>query len=126
VVSDTPDYRGTPLQLMEEGTIKRVHSEVTNATVTLYTVPTGKKAYLFAAMLNVRRIAAAPPYGYLGAYDGSTDYPLLILYGTATTEQMNEAIGYTAFSLPAGWSIRLYGNANCYADGVAVVVETDA
>jgi len=108
------------LKLMDSGTIQRAWGYVTNGTSTIYTVPTGKKLYIFSAFLNVRHAAAGQHEGYLRVWDGSTGYPIIQLIGPDSVDQMNEMASFTMMSIPAGWEIQVYGNAN--SEGLACVI----
>jgi len=108
------------LKLMDVGVIKRVAGWVVNGTLVLYTVPSGKTFYIYAAMLNARHYATGMHTAYLYVYDGATEYPLILLEGPDSVEQMNEAVSFTVMSIPEGWSVEL--QANAYTHGYATVV----
>jgi hypothetical protein len=115
------------LKLMDAGTIQRVYGQVANGTITLYTVPAGKKFYIFSACLNVHTTAAVAWGAGLFVYDGATQYYLLFLQGPDAVRQANEAIGFTVMSIPAGWSVRLQAiSTSVVSYGCVVGVETNA
>jgi len=114
------------LKLMDEGSIVRADAVVIGGYATLYTVPGGRKAYIYSAFLNVEHYAAGDHGGVLLVYDGVNEYPLMYLVGPDSVDQMNEAIGFTVMSIPAGWSIRVWANSASEAVATCVVVETSA
>jgi hypothetical protein len=114
------------LKLMDSGTIKRIGGIVQNGSATMYTVPTGKKAYIFSAFLDAYHYAAGEHYAYVSVYDGSYYYHLIFLDGPDSVDQMNEAIGFTVMSIPAGWSLVCYANAYTWGRACCVVVEANA
>jgi len=114
------------LKLMDSGTIVRADAVAIGGYATLYTVPTGKKAYIYSAFLNVEHYAAGVHEGILQVYDGANEYSLMYLVGPDSVDQMNEAIGFTVMSIPEGWSIRAWANSNSEAVAACVVVEVSA
>jgi len=108
------------LKLMDSGTIRRAWGYIVNGVSTIYTVPAGKKFYIFSAFLNVRHYAAGMHEGYLRVWDGSTGYPIIQLVGPDSRDQMNEMASFTMMSIPEGWEIQVYGNAN--SEGLACVI----
>jgi hypothetical protein len=108
------------VRLMDSGTIKRVWAQVSNGTSTMYTVPTGKKFYIYSAALNVLHYGTGSHLGYLTAYDGTTNYHILYLSGPDSVDNMHDAIGFNVMSIPAGWSV--YVGAGAYSTSIACVI----
>jgi len=114
------------LKLMDEGAIRRLAGFVNNGYVTLYTVPSGKKLYLFSVQLNVEYYDAGVQSGEIDLYDGANLYPLIVLAGPDGVNQMNDSLSFTIVSIPAGWEIRVYGGAHSTAHGCCMAVEVNA
>jgi len=114
------------LKLMDSGTIRRLAGFVNNGYVTLYTVPSGKKLYLFSVQLNVEYYDAGAQSGEIDLYDGANLYPLIVLAGPDGVNQMNDSLSFTIVSIPAGWEIRVYGGAHSTAHGCCMAVEVNA
>jgi len=114
------------LKLMDSGTIRRLAGFVNNGYVSLYTVPSGKKLYLFSAQLNVEYYDAGAQSGEIDLYDGANLYPLIVLAGPDGVNQMNDSLSFTIVSIPAGWEIRVYGGAHSTAHGCCMAVEVNA
>jgi len=114
------------LKLMDSGIIQRISSIVIGSIATLYTVPSGKKLYIYSAMLNAKHYAAGDHEASLYVYDGATSYYLITLSSPDSVEQMNEAIGFNVMSIPAGWEVRLYANGYTEAFGSIIGVEVSA
>jgi len=108
------------VRLMDSGTIKRVWAQISNGTSTMYTVPTGKKFYIYSVALNVLHYGAGSHLGYLTAYDGATNYHILYLSGPDSVDNMHDAIGFNVMSIPAGWSV--YVGAGAYSTSIACVI----
>jgi len=114
------------LKLMDSGTIRRLAGFVNNGYVSLYTVPSGKKLYLFSVQLNVEYYDAGAQSGEIDLYDGANLYPLIVLAGPDGVNQMNDSLSFTIVSIPAGWEIRVYGGAHSTAHGCCMAVEVNA
>jgi hypothetical protein len=108
------------VRLMDSGTIKRVWAQISNGTSTMYTVPTGKKFYIYSVALNVLHYGTGSHLGYLTAYDGTTNYHILYLSGPDSVDNMHDAIGFNVMSIPAGWSV--YVGAGAYSTSIACVI----
>jgi hypothetical protein len=111
------------LKLMDTGVVKRLWIYASNGTYTLYTVPTGKRFYIFSAALNVRHWAAGDHEADIHLYDGTTQYRILWLISPDSVEQMNDAIAFTLCSIPAGWAVRMYVNGYSAATACVLGVE---
>jgi len=114
------------LKLMDSGTIRRLAGFVNNGYVSLYTVPSGKKLYIFSAQLNVRRYDAGDLVGELDLYDGASYYPMIVLESPDTVDQMNDSLSFTIVSIPAGWEVRVSAGAHATAHGCCMAVEVNA
>jgi len=127
MVKGRRDYSfATVLELMDRGTIVRAYGIINNGYLTLYTVPAGKKAYIYSMQLNYRHCTAGPHEAILIAYDGVQFYYIMRLQGPDNVDQASEAIGFTVMSIPAGWSLVLNANLDTTATACCVVVEVDA
>jgi len=108
------------LRLMDSGTIIRLHDEITAGDSVLYTVPAGKKLYLYHAFLNVYHYATGEHVGVLYVHDGTHPYEIFRLVGPDSVDQMNEAVSFSMMSIPAGWTVRL--SVNSYSTGEACCI----
>jgi len=114
------------LHLLDVGVLKRIHYSAQNQVVTLYTVPAGKEYYIFSWDLNARHYAAGRHYCWLDVYDGVSYYWIAVLEGLDETNYMHTQGTFTAFKIPAGWSLRLYSNAYTLARVAVIGVEVTA
>ena len=114
------------LRLMDTGVIKRVWGSAINDVIGLYTVPTGKKFYIYSVDLNSEHYAAGDHYCNVHMYDGTDWYYIIILRGPDAVDHMHQAIGFSICSIPAGWSIRTYANAYTRSYASIVGIEVNA
>jgi hypothetical protein len=114
------------IRLMDSGTLKRAVGIASNSYVTLYTVPSGMKFYIYSISLNVWHYVSGFHDGAVGVYDGSTYYWIIELSGPDAVDHMNEALSFTLTSIPAGWRIVVYANSSSYAEAAVLGVEISA
>jgi len=114
------------LRLLDVGTLRRVSGVAANSTVIMYTVPPGKKAYLYAAQMNIERTGTGTILCVLYAYDGATIYPFMSLALPTTVDHANDVLPFTSMVLPADWSIRVVADSKSQARANCVVVEVSA
>jgi len=123
---DDATIKVAALHLLDIGVLKRIHFSAQNQRVTLYTVPAGKAYYIFSWDLNARHYAAGIHYCWLEVFDGTNYYWVAVLEGTDADNHLHTQGTFTAFKIPAGWSIRLYANAYTLARVAIIGVETGA
>ena len=114
------------LKVMDTGVIQRAYAGVQNGYATLYTVPAGKKFYIFSLALCVRHYSAGDHIGSLGVYDGTTRYLAIGFNAPDNVDEMNEAIGFSVMTIPAGWEVYIYANISSQCAGQCVGVEVSA
>lgn len=114
------------LKLMDTGTVM-VKDGFATGTVTLYTVPTGKKAYIYHAHLALVSISSTEEgTGELQVYDGTSASNLMTLFVNPDHPYASECEAFTLLSLPEGWEIRLHANDYAIAYASVIIVEVSA
>ncbi|MHA1742160.1 MAG: LamG domain-containing protein, partial [Candidatus Thorarchaeota archaeon] len=116
------------LKLMDEGTLLVKSSWCSEGgTTTLYTVPTGKKAYIYLAHLTVKSTSTTTEgNGTLYVYDGTDEYILIKLYVDPDHPCMSDSMAFTLLKLLEGWEVRLYAEGAARCDGSVIIVEVPA
>ncbi|MBW2674188.1 MAG: LamG domain-containing protein, partial [Deltaproteobacteria bacterium] len=116
------------LKLMDEGALLVKSSWCSEGyTTTLYTVPTGKKAYIYLAHLTVKSTSTTTEgNGTLYVYDGTNEYILIKLYVDPDHPCMSDSMAFTLLKLLEGWEVRLYAEASARCDGSVILVEVPA
>jgi len=123
---DDATIKVAALHLLDIGVLRRVFGGVENGVITLYTVPAGKAYYIFSWDLNTCHTGAGPHYGWLDVYNGIGKYWIAVLDGLDANDHMHTQGTFTAFKIPAGWSIRLYANYYTRTRGAVIGVEIGA
>jgi len=120
MATDLPDWYPPTPWVQDIGKIIRVMGAVVNATLVLYTVPTGKCLYIFHIDLNVRHYAAGTHRGWCDIYDGTKKYIICNVYMPDAVDWGHADAPHEVIKVPAGWQVRVYANATGAA-GVALI-----
>ena len=116
------------LKLMDEGTVMVMHASASDgALTTIYTVPTGKKAYLYYAFCMAYFIGTSGSgAAQLKVWDGTESHILMRhLVGDATPPG-HEVTSFTFLRLEEGWKVELLAATGVMAYATIVVVEMPA
>jgi len=99
-----------PIRLLETGEIKRKYMVISAGLATLYTVPSGKRFFLFHFDLNASHYATGPHLGMIRTFYAGVAYPFGLLAGPDSVDHMHTEGSFTIFMIPEGWEIEGYAN----------------
>jgi len=116
------------LKLMDTGTEVINHGSAYNASeTTLYTVPAGKKAYLYLARLSVIfEGTSGSSAGWFEVYDGTAVKNILRVDVSTEIPSASDTVAFTFLRLEEGWEVRVYAGTDVVAYATAVIVEVPA
>ncbi len=101
----------------EGGFVQYLTATIGNGTVTMYTVPQGKKLFFGGYDCQISLTAAIIGAGYFYLRSPiNIEHPLVYLYlpANATGEKTIRSFSQLGVFVPAGWSIRAFANANIF------------
>jgi len=116
------------VKLMDTGTVLIKSGYVSGGTsTTIYTVPAGKRAYVYYACLLATSISTAGEgTTHLLIHDGTTSYVLMRLSASPDHPYMADSVAFTFLRMEEGWEVRLFASDYARADGTVIVVEMPA
>jgi len=116
------------LKLMDIGEVIHKAGNVTNGIITLYTVPSGYRLYIYYVFVAGYISAAVSWKLVLSIYDGLTLHYLIHLWGTSDTPEAHFGTGYTFIYVPEGSEIRFeasQSDVNGFATFTGVLVPVE-
>ena len=115
---------GSALKMIKTGTQKVLFGSVQNGSITLYTVPSGKMAFLYYLVFSARNFSSTATEQAIVQYlIGGARSTYILLYYIPPNGAIATGIAFTFMMMSAGDSIILRADTDVAAYAAIVVVE---
>lgn len=121
------DFKLSTIKTIDSGTFYIKHVEVNDATAIIYTVPAGKRFYLFGYDCNAETLAAGlGMFAYVDSSLGADTNAVCVYRAAAGVRMIHGQNSFNALPIPEGYQLRAVADSNTYLDAIIEGVTVNA